>query len=142
VILQIPQTNAPDTFFEQFWLSCPIRFARGTTRDAYDIPDHPDKVLKVASAPGYYSNWAEIVIYRVSLDKSYFGEIISHSLSGKFLVMERLTPVTLADLSGLSFPAYLNDRKPSNFGRSSSGAIKALDYAMIDLSPNPQRPFP
>ncbi len=101
------------------------------------------KVLKVMNRPGNFPNWAEIVLWQASPpSRHYLAEIHSWSWSGKFLVMERLSPITRPDLNGLQFPAFLNDRKSENFGRSASGTIKALDYAMLDLVPGALYQFP
>lgn len=140
--IAIPPTNAPDSVFEEFWLQCPLRIARGTTRDVFEIPGHPDKVLKVLTRQSNFANWAEIVTYITTTDKSFFAEVYSWSWSGRFLVMERLGPITLQDLAGHKTPQFVNDKKPSNFGKGKVGRIKVLDYAALDLSPHPLHHFP
>ena len=142
--IEIPPANAPDPFFEALWQQCALlgRIARGSSRDIYPIPDHDDKVLKVMTLPSNAVNWFEVVTYHAATHKDHFAQVHSWSRSGKFLVMERLTRIKLQDLSGQTFPEFLNDRKPENFGRSLSGQIKVLDYGMIDLSPDPQFQFP
>jgi len=140
--IKIPTPNTPDHFFVALWQECLERIARGSTRDVYAIPGHDDKVLKVVSRPGYFTNWSEIVTYKFATEKKYLAEVISWSSSGKFLVMERLSPVTLVDLAGHEIPAYLNDKKPENFGRAKSGEIKALDYGMLDLPTGHLYTFP
>lgn len=134
--IQIPPPNAPDPYFEALWQQCLQRIARGSNRDVYEIPDHHDKVLKVANRPGNFSNWSEIVMYKSASEKKYFAQVISWSWSGKFLVMERLTPVTRDELTGHAFPNWLNDKKSENFGRATSGEIKVLDYGLVDLVPD------
>lgn len=139
----IPAANSPDSNFEAFWQTCLNRLARGSNRDVYEIPDHDDKVLKVMNRPGNFPNWAEIVLWQTATSsRVYLAKIHTWSWSGKFLVMERLNPISRTDLTGLQFPAFLNDRKSENFGRSASGAIKALDYAMLDLMPGAHFQFP
>nr|WP_314709562.1 hypothetical protein [uncultured Comamonas sp.] len=141
MILNIPPINATEAQFEEFWRSCLSnggpRIGRGTTRDVYEIPGHPDKVLKVCSVPSNYSNWAESVIYNSAGDfQQCLAEVISISWSGKFLVMERLTPgVTANELASelANFPWFLNDKKPSNFGKTANGKIKMLDFAMLSF---------
>jgi hypothetical protein len=142
--IEIPPPNAPDSFFEELWQQCAtvVRIARGSSRDVYAIPEHDDKVLKVMTLPSNAANWFEIVTYLAAVDKDHFAQVHSWSRSGKFLVMERLQPVPLKGLSLHAFPAFLNDRKPENFGLSPSGRIKVLDYAMIDLSSDPLYHFP
>jgi hypothetical protein len=76
------------------------------------------------------------------LETQRHAEVYSWSWSGRFLVMERLDPITLQDLAGHETPQFVNDKKPSNFGKNKAGRIKALDYATLDLSPHPLHHFP
>ena len=140
--IEIPAANSPDSKFEELWMKCQNRIGRGTTRDVFEILEHADKVLKVMTRPSSYSNWAEVVVYHAATDKSFFAEVHSWSLTGKFLVMERLDPVALKDMVGHQTPRFVNDRKPSNFGRDKSGKIKLLDFANLDLEPCPLYQFP
>jgi hypothetical protein len=140
--IAIPDSNAPDSHFEAFWTKCIQRIARGSNRDVYAIPEHDDKVLKVSNRQGNLPNWSEIALYQSALEKEYFAEIISWSWSGKFIVMERLTPISYNDLIGAQFPDFLSDRKSENFGRATSGNIKALDYALPNLQPGRLFTFP
>lgn len=140
--LAIPPTNAPDSVFEEFWLLCLNRIDRGSTRDVFEIPDHPDKVLKVLTRQSNFANWAEIVTYTAATDKSFFAAIHSWSSSGRFLVMERLAPITLQDIASHQTPQFVNDKKPSNFGKDAAGKIKLLDYASLDLGCHPLYTFP
>jgi len=48
--------------------------------------------------------------------------------------MERLKPLENGDLDAYSFPYYLTDRKPENYGKDDSGKIKALDYAALAIA--------
>lgn len=139
--LTIPPINAADVQFEELWRSCAsagLRIGRGTTRDIYEIPEHPDKVLKVCVVPSNQTNWIESVIYHAAGDyQQSFAAVHSISWSGRFLVMERLTTgvVTAAELNAMrsSFPPFVNDRKPENYGKDVNGKIKMLDYGMLDL---------
>lgn len=54
--IDIPGYTSPDSHFESLWLECPNLIARGTGRDACEIPGHPDKVLKVSNRQSNYSN--------------------------------------------------------------------------------------
>lgn len=146
--LTIPTTNASDEQFEDLWRSCAsagLRFARGTTRDVYGIPGHPDKVLKVCVVPSNQTNWIESVIYaNAGRHQSSFAVVHSVSWSGKFLVMQRLEgEVKAAELIPAlsSFPPFVNDRKPENFGKDANGNIKMLDYGMLDLDTGPSGAF-
>ncbi|QHE87231.1 hypothetical protein [Hydrogenophaga sp. BPS33] len=137
----IPSFNSPGSDFEKLVSQCPNKIARGSTRDVFEIPDHPDKVLKSANVPTNYANWAEMVVYH-SADENqrFFAKVHSISWSGKFLVMERLSRVTFAEVSPVlhTFPRFINDRKPVNFGKDSEGNIKMLDYALVNLGPPPE----
>lgn len=107
------------------------RIARGSGRDAYEIPGHPDKVLKVSNRQSNFSNWMEILVYEQFSERDELAEIFSWSWSGKFLVMERLSPLLPGEISSHNFPLYLTDRKTENYGKDASGKIKALDYAAL-----------
>lgn len=139
--LTIPPSYAADVQFEEIWRNCAsagLRIGRGTTRDVYGIPGHPDKVLKVCVMPSNLPNWVESVIYHsAGAYQQYFAPVHSISWSGRFLVMERLNTgvVTAAELSAMrpSFPPFVNDRKPENYGKDVNGLIKMLDYGMLDL---------
>lgn len=146
--LTIPTSNATDVQFEDLWRSCASagpRISHGTTRDVYEIPGHPDKVLKVCVVPSNQTNWIESVIYHAAgRYRSSFAVVHSVSWSGKFLVMERLTSgVTAAELNAArsSFPPFVNDRKPENYGKDANGNIKMLDYAMLCLDTAPLGTF-
>lgn len=75
----------------------------------------------------------EILAYSQFKETGELAEISSWSWSGKFIVMERLTPVAPEDIKSFKFPSYLTDKKPENYGKDSSGNIKALDYALLSI---------
>lgn len=75
----IPPHTSPDCHFEYLWLECPTLIARGTVRDAYEIPGHPDKVLKVSNRQSNFSNWMEILVYEQFKDRGELAAIISWS---------------------------------------------------------------
>lgn len=129
--IDIPQHNSPDSYFECLLLKCINRIGRGSTRDVYEIPNC-NKVLKISNRPSNFSNWCEIVVYQHNKDNGNLAEIFSWSTSGKFIIMEKLTPIESADeMEGFSYPDYLTDRKRENYGKDSEGNIKALDYALL-----------
>lgn len=72
-------------------------------------------------------------MYEQFKDRGELAAIISWSWSGKFIVMERLIPLSPGDLCSYIFPYYLTDRKPENYGKDASGKIKALDYAALAI---------
>ena len=131
--IHIPRHTSPDCQFESLWLECKNLIARGTGRDAYEIPGHPDKVLKVSNRQSNFSNWMEILVYEQFKDRDELAAIFSWSWSGRFVVMERLSPLSPGDLCSYTFPYYLTDRKPENYGKDASGKIKALDYAALAI---------
>ena len=144
----IPTGSASDMQFEDLWRICASagpRIGRGTTRDVYSIPGHPDKVLKVCVVPSNQTNWIESVTYHAAgKHQSSLAAVHSISWSGKFLVMERLTSgVTAEELNAArsSFPPFVNDMKPENYGKDPAGTIKMLDYGMLDLDTAPQSTF-
>jgi hypothetical protein len=106
----------------------------------YEIPEHQDKVLKVANCQTNFSNWMEILVYSNFKKSNDLAQILSWSWSGKFVVMERLLPLAEGDLGAYNFPHYLTDRKPANYGKDASGKIKALDYAALAIA-TPRKDF-
>ena len=139
--VEIPKKNSHDCFFEDFWNHClssgSKRIGQGTTRDVYDIPGNDLYVLKVCKVPSNQTNWAECVIYNAAREnKKYLAKVISISLSGKFLIMERLDTNINTEKLMLKipeFPKFINDKKPTNFGYAASGELKMLDYSQLDL---------
>lgn len=138
--ITIPSHNAPDTEFEELLKSC-TKIGEGTSRLVYEIPEHNDKVLKVSKLASNFPNWSEIVAYHYNKDDGKLAEIFSWSLSGKFIVMERLTPLEPGEASTYKFPEYLTDRKPSNLGKDRNNEIKALDYASLKFPESYDSPF-
>lgn len=128
--ITIPKNNSPDTIFEELLKNC-IKLGEGTSRLVYEIPGHDDKVIKASKLEANFSNWSEIIAYHYNRDDGKLAEILSWSWSGKYIVMERLTPLKPGEASEYNFPEYLTDRKPSNLGRDKDGAIKALDYGCL-----------
>lgn len=134
--INIPRHTSPDSCFESLWLECTTRLGRGTSRDVYEIPGH-NKVLKVTTIQTNFSNWCEIVIHSQKKETGKLAEITSWSLSGRFIVMEKLTPLKQGDdLGNFVYPDYLTDRKLENCGYNSDGEIKVLDYASLALFDN------
>jgi hypothetical protein len=66
--------------------------------------------------------------------REMFAECFCISESGRYLMMEKLVPIEAAQVFKIqNFPFWLNDKKPSSFGSSSNGNIKAIDYACVDF---------
>jgi hypothetical protein len=129
--IDIPGYASPDSHFESLWLECPNLITRGTGLDVSEIPGHPDKVLKVSNRQSNYSNWMEILVYNQFKDGDELAKIFSWSWSGRFVVMERLVPLSRDEFTSHSFPRYLTDRKLENYGKDALGKIKSLDYAAL-----------
>jgi hypothetical protein len=54
--------------------------------------------------------------------------------TARYLIMERLDDITVADYPLVpAVPDWLNDRKPSAFGKAADGTIKVCDYGMLEL---------
>lgn len=139
--IEIPKRGSTDSRFETLWLHCIERIARGSNRDVYAIPEHDEKILKVANRQVNFANWSEIITHQHRKEAGDLAEIFSWSWSGKFIVMERLSPLGPGDFEQYSPPEYLTDRKPENFGRDSGGRIKVLDYASLKSEGFPMRDF-
>ncbi len=128
----IPEKNAEDSCFHALYKDG-ILIGQGGTRDVYLVKDNPDKVIKVSNKPSNFANWSEILVYMHYKDYGQLAEIFSWSWSGKFIVMERLAPLTIDEIRRIVFPCYLTDRKPENYGKDPHDNIKALDYAALKV---------
>ncbi len=133
MILKIPEKFSPDSSFEDLLSNCTEKIGCGSNRDVFKIPEHDDKVLKVSSGPGNFSNWCEIIAYSQHGETGDLADIFSWSWSGKFLIMEKLTPVTKVEFDSYDYPDYLTDRKQTNLGSDTEGNVKALDFGALKL---------
>jgi hypothetical protein len=125
---KIPLKFSSDETFEMFLDQECTYLAEGTSRKVYSV--RGDKyVVKVATLEHATCNWIEIAAFlNFEDDRSRLARIDSWSLSGRFIVMERLTfPASLADQ--FVYPAWVTDRKSSNIGKSQDGTCKICDYA-------------
>lgn len=120
----------------------------GTTRKVFGVKGAPDLVIKESYKPFHYGNFVEWTVWHAVLKmaedimgnetnpqlQSHFARAVAISNSAKFLIMERLQPVSDLDHTQLrKFPGWLNDRKPSAFGLAEDGQLKAMDYAMVNF---------
>ncbi|MBR0710140.1 hypothetical protein [Bradyrhizobium liaoningense] len=109
----------------------------GTTREVFSVRGRDDVVIKRVKAVTPFNNWCEYIVWNAARATRWASvlaavEMISHS--GQYLMMERLSPLSADDTSNApNVPYWLNDLKIANFGKTSGGAIKALDYAHVNL---------
>lgn len=126
-----PPKFAPDERFEAFLAAECVHLRNGTSRSVHST--HDDRyVVKVAltSADVMY-NWVEIAAYlNFESDREKLAAIYSWSISGHFLVMEKLDMTTVS-IASFDYPYWITDRKHSNIGTSKAGALKVCDYALI-----------
>jgi hypothetical protein len=112
-------------------------FARGTSREAFAVQTDPAVIVKrqIIRFPG--ANIIEWILWN-AVKKTplagVFAECLAISETGQYLIMERLDDLTKSDWINVpNVPGWLNDKKPSAFGKNSNGDIKVRDYAVVDL---------
>jgi hypothetical protein len=120
----------------------------GTSRDVYAVAGRDDIVVKQMNRPFPMPNMVEWLVWQALLEMvegtgdtepnptlhMSFAKCYTISQTGKFLVMERLTPLAKHEVFERgrdAFPFWLNDVKPSALGKDGSGRVKVLDYAMV-----------
>jgi hypothetical protein len=125
-----PQFSSDERFEEYRTAEC-TDFAKGTTRTVYSTRDNR-YVLKVANTDSdTVSNWIEVTAFLYfKSDQEKLASIITWSVSGKFLVMERLD-MTPSSIASFEYPAWITDTKHSNIGKAVDGKLKFCDYALV-----------
>jgi hypothetical protein len=110
---------------------------RGGARVAFPVKDNPSVVIKKVHLRFVGANVIEWIVWnsmKQTTLKQYFGECLSISETGRYLIMERLDDISPADYKACpTMPNWLNDLKPSNFGKDQSGQIRLRDYANVQL---------
>lgn len=126
-----PPVFSPDEVFEQFVRTECCYLTSGTTRTVYTTHDNLC-VVKIAKEHGDTTyNWIEIAAYfYYKCDQEMLALVHSWSVSGKYLVMEKLNMVEQPP-EDFSYPSWVTDRKLSNIGVDTSGNFKICDYAMV-----------
>jgi hypothetical protein len=113
------------------------QIGRGVARVAFAVKNNPSVVIKKVHQSFVGPNVIEWIIWASMKDTplgKLFGECLTISETGRYLVMERLESIVEADYNSTpTMPDWLNDLKPSNFGKNSSGVIKLRDYATIQI---------
>jgi hypothetical protein len=135
----------PDTYFEDLIQGCD-QVGEGTSRKVYGVRDRDDVVIKVQDSGLPQGNMIEWIVWSALCEmgedimgtepnpeiKSVFAECFKISVSGRYLMMERLDQIEKeTPLKIQQFPDWLNDKKRSAFGLSSSGSVKVMDYGMV-----------
>jgi hypothetical protein len=113
-------------------------FARGTARHAYRMKSDPNAIVKKSVQPRNYSNFLKWTIWLGSEPhpqlKNVLGRCHCLSVTGKYLIMERLDDIEQADYRLIGdVPAWCDDTKPSAFGKR-KGVIKIRDYGKVRYS--------
>lgn len=138
---KLPEKFSTDESFEEFLEKECEFLAAGTSREVYLVRGNK-YVLKVAKNEiSRICNWTEVAaFFGFAGDQDKLGRVVSWSISGKFLVMERLD-MTSRPSEQFEFPHWASDRKPSNVGKSEDGAYKMCDFAIV-IPPNSNPPSP
>lgn len=133
--MTLPALGAPDTVFDAL-MPTATQIGHGTSRDVYALPTDPSAALKVARPNCETVNQAEVEVWKLALphQQAVLASIITWSAGYKYVVMERLTPLTHGDLraAGLDITkiiTLITDFKDTNMGIAADGTIKMLDYA-------------
>ncbi|AYL53387.1 MULTISPECIES: hypothetical protein [Enterobacteriaceae] len=132
--MTLPRNRSADADYA--FLQGPI-IAKGGSRIVYEVKGHKDWVLKECTVLNYGPNEYEAAIYFTAVNLN-FSNLISTlakvhgiSVSGRYLIMEKLIVGTISNGSTCSVMEELTDRKIANFGKNSAGCVKSLDYATL-----------
>lgn len=112
-------------------------FASGTARVAYRLKNDSDAIVKKSIRPRHFSNIIEWAIWLGAENHPELAAILGRchclSVSGQYLVMERLDDISKEDYTLVpDVPVWFNDRKPSAFGKR-DGVIKIRDYGLVSF---------
>lgn len=109
----------------------------GSVRTAFEMVGCPDCIIKQSRRPPHTSNrnewlmWTELRNIR---DAEYMGICFAISMSGEYLIMERLRDLTDQDKQvPAKRPQWANDVQAGNFGVSPEGKVKLRDYGQLRL---------
>lgn len=124
-------------------LLCMTRVGSGVSRDVYACTLNPEKwVVKVETdADGRFQNVAEHLVWEAAQYmndlKRWFAPVVNISDMGRWLVMERTSPVTLEELKRKvkQVPACFTDLKPSNWGKIGTRYV-CHDYGVNMVTEN------
>ncbi|WP_296076695.1 hypothetical protein [uncultured Agrobacterium sp.] len=139
--------NATDAEFDKL-IDRSKPLGSGTTRNVFEMRGDPTLVIKEMKEPFPIANVTEWIIWgavRKMADdimgntpnaetQNLFAKCHNISQSGKYLIMERLSPLKVTDtIVRSAFPDWINDSKRDAYGWSADGTMKVMDYAMIDF---------
>lgn len=112
-------------------------FNKTGARRVYLVRDDPDVVVKEAKNAWPGTNIMEWQIWSAIKDSDLadsFAECISISESGRYLIMEKLDPITDNDFINVPrLPRWWNDTKQDALAKTKSGFVKVLDYGLVSL---------
>jgi len=114
-----------------------IPLGTGWSRVVVEALGYPDSVVKISYRPGNLANWTEWHLWQQIRSEAnlapLFGECRAISVTGKYLLMERLDSLTGTPTPTRVAPPWLTDRKPNAFGANAAGQVKIRDYAAVNL---------
>lgn len=110
---------------------------RGGARIAHPVTGDPNVVIKEVHLEFPGANFLEWNVWNAVKEtalKDTFGECFSISMTGRYMIMERLDDLVPADYpNSPTAPSWVDDIMPKNFGKNQAGVIKLRDYAMLCL---------
>jgi hypothetical protein len=122
------------------------KLGSGIHRDVFECKIRDDLVVKVEIEPesGYrtFANVAEARFWNHFSDapniRQWLAPVRFISPDGRLLLQDRCRPATPDDLKRLpkKLPAFLCDRKFSNYGWTKAGKLVCLDYAYTVENPS------
>jgi hypothetical protein len=110
----------------------------GGARHGYECVSDPTSVIKEVHLEFPGANFVEHFVWnhvsKTALSSS-FGEVRAISKTGRYILMERLDNLDVADRKNSpAIPDWVTDVWPNNFGKNAAGEIKIRDYANVALS--------
>lgn len=138
----------PDHEFETLIDRMQPLVGEGTQRRVYVVDGIDDIVIKESKGPFHHSNFVEWTVWRAleTMREEISGNVpnpelidlfapcVAISHSAKFLVMKRFDgPITADEITMSGLPFWLNDKKPSAFGKTKDGKVKIIDYGAVDF---------
>lgn len=118
-------------------LLCSEPIGSGSSRKVFLAKDDPSVVIKKASNGNPGTNFTEWFIWNAVKDtdlENLFGECLTISETGNFLIMEILNDIAHEDYKMIpELPIWIQDVQPTNIGKDKLGRYKIRDYAMVRI---------